>query len=152
MEDRSIYIVLILLLISSLGLFSYTRKYIVSACKDILPKILSKIVLLSLALIAFIFGIHSDVFSSYDKYNIKIDTQYDWFSFKDILRFPIDQYGINKVNQYPEDTIDFSEGLIKDYPARKITIVLDKTGSISKKIDITRGNKLKDSLINPLCI
>ncbi|MFC4633592.1 hypothetical protein ACFO3O_06715 [Dokdonia ponticola] len=131
---------------SVMALFYCEYKSTLQIIKSILPKVFSKILLISFALITFIFGIHADVFSSYDKYTADLNRQYNWFSIEDILRFPVEQYGINIKDLYPSNIIDFKNNIIKEYPTRKITILLDKTGSIKND----KGSKIKKTLIKKL--
>ncbi|GGG14166.1 hypothetical protein GCM10011344_13490 [Dokdonia pacifica] len=137
---------LIFFISSVLILFYFENKFTFQIIKSILPKVFSKILLVSFALITFIFGIHADVFSSYDKYTANLDRQYDWFSIEDILRFPVEQYGINVKDLYPSNIIDFQDNIITEYPTRKITILLDKTGSIKD----SKESKIKQRLVNKL--
>ena len=85
-------------------------------------------------------------FSSYDKYTANLDRQYNWFSIEDILRFPVEQYGINIKDLYPSNVIDFKDDIITEYPTRKITILLDKTGSIKD----SKVSKIKQRLVSKL--
>lgn len=109
----------------------------------------------SLVIIAFIFGIHTDIFSSYDRYNSNNKTQYNWFNPNDIFKFPIEQYGINAKNKFPTDTIDLSNPKKIKIKKRKVTIVLDKTGSLFFKkdsknyktsLEVSLKRKLKNKL------
>ena len=137
---------LIFFISSVLALFYCEHTSTLHIIKSILLKVFSKILLISFGLITFIFGIHADIFSSYDKYTTNLNRQYDWFSIEDILRFPIEQYGINIGEIYPDNSIDFEKDIIKEYPRRKVTILLDKTGSIKNDNE----SKIKKSLITKL--
>ncbi|MCK8480912.1 hypothetical protein [Psychroserpens algicola] len=150
MSIFQIFIILfILLLIVSCCLYPIILKEI---AKDDFPRLISKLLFISLALITFIFGIHSETFSSYDKYGINSPTQYNWFSPKDIIKFPIEQYKISAMGIYPENTIDFENGLISsvNLPTRKVTILLDKTASVTYNVSDEKRNSLKKSLIKNL--
>jgi|GEM_PF-1552345 len=90
-------------------------------------KFSGNLMILLLALIAFVFSIHAEIFSSYDKLNNKLQGSYDWFNPVDVSRFPIDQYKINK-KQFPDNNIQIDKALSKAYD-RKYTIVVDKSPS-----------------------
>ncbi|WP_430412735.1 hypothetical protein [Kordia sp.] len=117
-------------MIITLGIIVFDKGFIL--IKDIsdypIPKLISKFLIINLALIAFIFSIHSNIYSSHDKYNINVKSQYSWFHLYDILRFPADQFEINQ-KKYPINIINKNE-FIDSVKNRKITIVVDKTGSL----------------------
>ncbi len=93
--------------------------------------------------ITFIFGIHSEVFSSYDNLNKK---GYDWFKVSDIIQFPIDQLKITSKQSY--DTIVSSEDF-KDTITADVFFLVDKTGSLNKMINKEEKlNKVKKLLKN----
>lgn len=134
-SNISFFTILILLILFFLyGIFYSNYENIIIVSKDILPKVLGSSLLISLALIAIIFSIHADVFSSYDKHNTNSNPQYDWFNVLDILKFPSDQYEINVNNEYPETLINLTDTLYSK-KSRKITIILDKTGSINLNVE-----------------
>jgi len=136
-----------LLIISSLiilVIYAFETRFLVELCCGIFPKITIKIASFSLVLIGLIFGIHSDILSSHDKYNIHHNKPYDWFNINDILKFPVDQYAINsKEGKIPISLID-SDSLYPDRnQTRKILIVLDKTVSTEVDKNKTDKNHLK---------
>ncbi len=88
-------------------------------------------------IITFIFGIHSEVFSSYDNLNGK---GYDWFKISDIIKFPIDQLDI--VNKKVTEEI-ISDEDFKDTITADVFFLVDKTGSIDKTINKKEKLELK---------
>ncbi len=104
-----------------------TRHAILEICKQRFSKIVASALVLLLALVAFIFGIHADIFSSYDKFSSRLDRSYNWFSPYDIVSFPIDQYKLNK-HIFHENTINIDTLFISGF-SRKVSIVIDKTSS-----------------------
>jgi hypothetical protein len=136
-----------------LCLLSFRTGLIVKTFKHILPKVLTTILAISSAIVTLIYGIHTNVFSSYDRLEDNNHKQYNWLNPDDVLRFPVDQYGINKAGAYPTDSIDFSEVLVNKFPTKKITILLDKTGSLFEKTGSNKNSQekeLKTVLINHL--
>ncbi len=120
-----------LFFLSILFFIIFDIKILVQISKHPFIKIASSFLVISLALIAFIFGIHSEIFSSHDKYNSDIKNSYNWFNPEHIFKFPIEQYGINKNDKYIPVTKIFEDSISpKSTDLRKITIVLDKTASI----------------------
>ncbi len=140
----------LVLLILFLFVFGLKPVPILNAIDGVLPRLLSKILVLSFAVITFIFGIHSEVFSSYDKYIVNLESQYNWLSPIDIINFPFHQYIINTKGEYPENIIDFSEGLKENYPKRKMVILLDKTGSITNNENEKGKKEIKEELLEYL--
>lgn len=92
------------------------------------PKIIGSSVVVLIGFIALIFGIHSDIYSSYDKFNTKYN-QYNWFDPVDIVKFPIDQYLINCSDSIPLETnpIEISSGAKTEL--RNAIFIIDKTPS-----------------------
>ncbi|WP_298423539.1 hypothetical protein [uncultured Kordia sp.] len=123
---------------------------IVITTKDILPKVLGSFLVIFIALIAIIFSIHADVFSSYDKHNTNSKPQYDWFNISNVINFPYDQYEINIDNNYPKTILNLNKEF-KDKKTRKVTIILDRTGSLIKKEKKTQYRRnLKEKLLQIL--
>jgi hypothetical protein len=139
------FVILISFIVLSSILICWKAVYIYKISKHPYPKFTSGFALLLLALIAFIFGIHADIFSSYDKLNNKLSQSYDWFDPADIVRFPIEQYQINR-RYFPKNEINLDSSVSNRYD-RKFTIVIDKTKSTESNSFAKRiSQKLKSSL------
>ena len=146
------YFILILILLGIPTIivvyFQSIQLYEISQHKFI--KFISRLTLFLFALIAFIFGIHSDIVSSYDKLNANIKHSYNWFYPQDIIKFPIDQFMINK-EQFPPNEIDVASAFTNDHKIRKYSIVVDKTSS-NKPSEVTKktSKKLIESITTHL--
>jgi hypothetical protein len=94
------------------------------------PIVMGRFIIILIALIAFIFGIHTDIFSSYDRIDNQASSSYNWFSSTDIVKFPIDQYRM-KQSVFPDvnSLIELDSCFSATNKHRKYTIVVDKTKS-----------------------
>ncbi len=117
-----------LILIAILTYYILINKILNENPKLLFFKRAGSLLVISLALISLNFGIHSEVFSSHNKYGSEVKNSYNFFDPLDILKFPIEQYGINIDSKYiPKITV--SEDSLIQKKTRRITIVIDKTSS-----------------------
>ncbi|MDX2000892.1 MAG: hypothetical protein SFW35_00540 [Chitinophagales bacterium] len=122
------FTVLVAFIVSTTVLICWKTDYIYKISKHPFPKFTGAFALVLLAIIAFIFGIHADIYSSYDRLNNNLSKSYNWFNPADIVRFPVEQYLINQ-RKFPENQINLDSCFSNNYD-RKYTIVIDKTPSI----------------------
>ncbi|WP_167289299.1 hypothetical protein [Paraflavitalea devenefica] len=127
---------------------SYKNFFIL--CGEYFVRRLAAIMLLIFAVICFVFGIHSSVFSSYDIFNSReIDSGYDWFNSFDVIRFPFDQLTI--ASQFsPESHLPVSakydNTLIGHY-----YFVVDKSGSMAlDSVSVKKFASLKEILLDSI--
>src|ERR1700733_6508128 len=81
---------------------------------------------ISFAIISLTFGIHSDVFASYDNNETNKEDRYKWFKADEVLHFPISQ--LKYKNNPPDNKIDFTA--LQDSIPKYYIIVIDKTKSV----------------------
>lgn len=141
------YILSFFFLIALIGLLYHNGDSIYEASNHILPVLLRKVAIISLTIITLLFGMQTDIFSKYSRYIGEDGSKYNWFLPADILRFPVEQYGINTKEVYPKNNISFDNSFKNNLPTRKITIILDKTGSVN---ETDEKNPLKMDLIKEL--
>lgn len=110
---------------------------IVDIVKHSFIKFLSGVILLLIALIAFMFGIHADIYSSYDKLNTQLHSSFNWFDPIDIIKFPTEQYGINH-GKFPDYTVNVNCNDRINPQTTKYTFVIDKSLS-TEKSDLTKS-------------
>jgi len=92
------------------------------------PKVIGSSILVIIGFIALIFGIHSDIYSSYDKFNSKF-AKYNWFNPYHVVKFPVDQYRLNCTDSIPIQSEEIPFSGIKENTPSKAIYILDKTPS-----------------------
>ncbi|MCX6318979.1 MAG: hypothetical protein NTW29_17000 [Bacteroidetes bacterium] len=103
-------------------------------------------------IICFIFGIHSDIFSGYDKNKSNTKQNYNWLNTRDIVRFPVDQIKLRSSSNDIVTSLDLNDIHGLNFPEKiNFVIINDKTASVDTSTEFeTQASVLRKGFLDYL--